>query len=185
MALPIQPKFYPVKLNEQLISPEACCGKWYQRFYWTPSPALSPKWDHFSLDGGYFSPAGHAFHKPMLTGPDPLVVFYAPCDGTQEDLLYGRPSLTLMLGWQACSSLDPPSSPSGGHHLCQPPVTWQPPSQPGLLVNAENCVSGHLSSQPTTSLSTLDWILSAPIEACVCLNNLLGHWPFPYGLWGL
>lgn len=38
------------------------------------------------IEGDQASPAGPAFHKPALPGPDHLVVLYVPCDGSQYDL---------------------------------------------------------------------------------------------------
>jgi len=46
---------------------------------------------HLVTEGDQVSEAGPAFHKPMLAGPDPLVVLYMPCDGTQDDLLLNLP----------------------------------------------------------------------------------------------
>lgn len=40
------------------------------------------------IEADQFSQAGPAFHRPMLTGSDLLVVLYMRCDGIQEDLLH-------------------------------------------------------------------------------------------------
>ena len=47
---------------------------------------------HLVIEGDQVSQAGPAFHKPMLTGPDHLLVLYVPHDGTQDDL---HPSLSV------------------------------------------------------------------------------------------
>ena len=36
---------------------------------------------HLVIEGNQVSQAGPAFHKPMLAGPDHLLVLYVPCDG--------------------------------------------------------------------------------------------------------
>ena len=41
-----------------------------------------------SIIGDQIGQAGPAFHEPMLTGPDPLVVLHMLCDLLQDDLLH-------------------------------------------------------------------------------------------------
>ena len=43
---------------------------------------------HSIIEGDQVSQAGPAFHEPMLTGPDPLVVLHMPCDRIQGDLFH-------------------------------------------------------------------------------------------------
>ncbi|KAK4807797.1 hypothetical protein QYF61_023630 [Mycteria americana] len=43
---------------------------------------------HLVVEGDQVGQAGPAFPEPMLAGLDPLVIFYMPCDGTQDDLLH-------------------------------------------------------------------------------------------------
>lgn len=43
------------------------------------------------MKGDQVSQAGPAFPKPVLAGPDALVVLYMPCDGTQDNLFYNLP----------------------------------------------------------------------------------------------
>lgn len=42
-------------------------------------------------EGDQVVQAGHAYHKPLLMEPDPLVVLYVLYDGTQNDLLHNPP----------------------------------------------------------------------------------------------
>lgn len=46
---------------------------------------------HLVIEGDEVGHAGPAFHKPMLTGPDQLVILRMPCDGTQDDVLHDLP----------------------------------------------------------------------------------------------
>ena len=42
-------------------------------------------------EGDQVSQGGPAFHNPVLTKPDHLVVLYVPCDDTQDKLLDNLP----------------------------------------------------------------------------------------------
>lgn len=43
------------------------------------------------MKGDQVGQAEPAFPKPMLAGPDALVVLHMPCDGTQANLFYNLP----------------------------------------------------------------------------------------------
>jgi len=40
---------------------------------------------HLVIKGDQVGQAGHAFHEPMLAGPDPLVVLHMPGERTQDE----------------------------------------------------------------------------------------------------
>lgn len=43
------------------------------------------------IEKGQDSQAAAASHKPMLSGPDHLVILQVPCNGTEDHLPYGIP----------------------------------------------------------------------------------------------
>ncbi|KAJ7399962.1 hypothetical protein BTVI_109728 [Pitangus sulphuratus] len=65
---------------------------------------------HLVIKRNQVGQAGPAFPKPLLAGPDTLVVLNMPCDGTEDDLFYNLPQ----------HSTDSPSDPSGGWVSCRP-----------------------------------------------------------------
>lgn len=43
---------------------------------------------HLVIEGDQFGQVGPAFDKPMLAGPDHLIILHVPHDGTQDELLH-------------------------------------------------------------------------------------------------
>lgn len=63
----------------------------YLRYTITRLLPLSTKAGH--PVGDQVGQAGHAFHKPVLAGPDALVVPHVPYDCIQDDLLHVIPQI--------------------------------------------------------------------------------------------
>lgn len=74
--------------------------------------------DHLVIDRDEVGQTGAAFHEPMMTRSDPLVVLHVTWLHSRWSAAW--PPVTLRSGWQASSSPDPPSSPS-----CRQTSQWQ------------------------------------------------------------
>ena len=64
------------------------------------------------------SQAGPAFHKPMLTGSDQLVVLCVPCDGTEDDRLHDLPQHHGQADRPVVSQILILALLVDGHHIC-------------------------------------------------------------------
>ena len=89
---------------------------------------------HLVVEGDQVSQAGPYFHKPVLAGPDPLVVLYMPRDGTRDDLLHNLPQHQGQADSPVVPQILLPALIVDGNHTGQPPVCWDLCSLVGLLI---------------------------------------------------
>lgn len=109
---------------------------------------------HLVIEGDQVRQAGPAFYKPMLTGPDYLIVLYLLCDGTQDDLLHNLPwhcghTERHVVCWVLLMAL-----PADGHHFpCRRDDTVRSSLWPftGLLLVASEL---SYTEEPTAGHST-------------------------------
>jgi len=101
------------------------------------------------VEGDQVGQVGPAFHEPMLTGPDLLVVLHMPGERTQDESLH---NLAQHRG-QTDRSVVPRILLLDGHHTVDPPVTWDLPWSPGLLIG-----DGEGLGQPLHQLLQYSWV---------------------------
>lgn len=71
--------------------------------------------------------AGPAFHKPMLTGLNPLLVLHMLQDSTQGDLFHDFPWPQGQVDRPVIPQMFLPALPVNGHHIYSSPVHWDLP----------------------------------------------------------
>jgi len=114
----------------------------------------------------------------MPVGPDPLIVLHVPCNSTQDDLFDN-----FCWHW---AQADGPVVPqiflttlADGCHISKSAVIWDLINWWGMLVDVESW----LAITSTSSVITLGWILSGPINLWLSKwsNGICSH----LNSWGL